>query len=269
LNRFIVIWIIWLAGMTALPAVSVAQNSDDETSNEQKLQQINLLAVDIYESAKAEDYNTARQKLDDLSRLVTDIRYKEITSVEGMEAFIAVINHARRLFNDIHINVQEALISSARIRFASDALLHTNQPLWLNYYSILKEDVKHLSDAKNREDIKDAQKHIEALSIHYSIVRPAVLITRNPEIVEKMDSILTFIKKQAVNELTFKNNLGSGIEQLRFTVDEVFLKEKSTLGPIPGARSRISITIGIAAVIITVLAFVAWKKFQGSQKPIY
>jgi sporulation protein YpjB len=268
LHRLVLIWMIFIMGMTVIPVLSAAQENRDEPSNQQKLEQINQLALDIYQATTAEEYMAARQKLDDMSRLVTEIHYEGIASVEAMEAFTAAINHARRLFNATRFDVQEALISSARIRFASDALLHTNQPLWLNYYSILKDDVRHLSDARERQDLKDAQKHSEDLSLHFSIIRPAVLITRDPEIVEKMDSIVTFINKQVATELTFKNNLESGIEHLQYALDELFFKEKSTLGPISGVHPSISITIGIAAVIISVLAFVAWKKFHGSRKPI-
>jgi sporulation protein YpjB len=255
--------------LISFPNESVALDGAKELTNEAKLNQMNQLAVDIYEATTHEDYMAARQKLDEMSRMVTDIRYKEITSVEGMGAFVDSINEARRLFNAARFEPEAALVSIAKIRFAVDALLHTHQPLWFNYYSVLKEDVAHLQDAKNRLNLEDAQKHSKALSVHYSIIRPAALITRSPEMIEKMDSIVTFIQKQVGSELTLKNNVESGLEHLRYAVDELFLKDKSTLGPIGYVSTPVSIMVGIAAVIISVLSFVAWKKFKASGGPIY
>jgi sporulation protein YpjB len=152
---------------------------------------------------------------------------------------------------------------------AADALFHKNQPLWLNYYATIKEDTNQIIDAKKRNDLQAAQKASASLSAHYSIIRPAIIISRNEEVAVRMDSVITFIEKQVADQANFENNLESGVAPLKLIVEELFFKDKSTLGPIPGVSVPRSIIMGLTSVIITVLSFVAWKKFHGGRKPIY
>jgi sporulation protein YpjB len=251
-----------------LPSVIFAETEAKPLTNHEMLELVNKLATDIYEATNREDYITARKSLEELSKWVMQIDYSEVTSVEGMGAFVDSVNEGREIFVAVRFDPQKALLSIAKIRFAADALIHPNQPLWLNYYSVLKEDITQLQDAKNRKHVNDAKEYTKRLKMHYELIRPAVLISRPVEMVDKMDSILKFIQKQVSSELTLQNNANSGIDHLKFALDELFFKDKTTLGPLYAVSTPLSILMGIASIIVSVLSFVAWKKFNGARRPI-
>lgn len=247
---------------------TAAEPEVESNENAQKIKQLDELSQQLYKATTSKEYMQARKLLDQMSAIVLKLDDAPFKSVEGMEAYINAIVKARRLFNALNFNGEEAVLATARLRFASDALVHPNKPLWLNYYSVMKEDLDNLRDAREREDYQAALVFQRNLSTHFSIIQPAVMITRGAPAVEKVNSILVFIGQQMKSESTFRSNLNSGLENLYYAIEELFLKEKNTLGPMGGMMVPISVTVGIAAVIVTVLTFVAWKKFHGGDKPV-
>lgn len=259
---------VWLCTLL-IPLKVYATENDELLNQQQKLERLNQLSDQVYQHTVSEEFTEAKEKLEQIGHWATKVEFSAITSVEGMNAYIDTVVEAKSLFNSARLDVQQAIMATAKLRFATDALSHPNQPLWLNYYSVLKEDLKNLNQARSDNQLKTAQKHAEALHDHYNVIRPAILINRNSEIVEKMDSVMAFISKQVESELTFQSNMDSGLEHLKLVIDELFLPEKNTLGPIDGVPVPVSLTIGIASVIVTVLSFVAWKKFHAEKKPVF
>lgn len=261
--------VIGILSVIWLPSAGFAADGTEITEDEHKAEQMDQLSNEVFEAVKSENYELAVRSLTQLAQLATEVEYESFTNVEGMEAFSSAIVNAKHTLQAIRINSEQAMVKAATVRLAADALVHKNQPLWLTYYAAIKNDLDQINNALKRIDLKAAQQASEQLHTHYSIIRPAVIISRTEDVAVRMDSVLAFIKLQVSNEANFQRNLESGLGPLKLTVEDLFFKDKSTLGPIPGVNVPRTLIIGLTSVIITVLSFVAWKKFQAGRKPIF
>lgn len=253
---------LWLSFVDNASAKSLPNS---KTDNETLLQQLNALSVVSYEHVSRGEFSQGLIQLKKMKSVMTSIDYSNITTVEGVAALSQSVIDAEKSLSAAKLEEAKALASVGRVRLATDALIHRKQPMWLDYYSVLKSDLKQLDTAiqYRRNDL--ILKQFAVLESHFRMIDPAVRISRAPEEVEKINSILTFVGKQVQLNSGSYTNLQSGVRQLSYGLEELFRKERSTLGPSPGTPAPISITVGIASIVITVLSFVAFKKFRAAK----
>ncbi|MNI98283.1 hypothetical protein D3C73_1571010 [compost metagenome] len=65
-------------------------------------------------------------------------------------------------------------------------------------------------------------------------------------------------------------DIQSGIKNLEMTIDELFLRQKdqSAYLPIPDPQQPILWTLGMGAIIISVLTFAGWRMFLSRQNVV-
>jgi sporulation protein YpjB len=238
-------------------------------SDAAKLEQLNQLAETMYKLAMNGSYMEARSRLLDMSALATRIQYAGVTTIEGVQALTETMTEAQRAFNAVRLRPEEAKLSAAKVRLATDALTHKNDPMWLQYERVLVEDARQMDEGVRTQNAKAVQTAVAGLKAHYDTIRPAVLISRDPQLNEKMDSLLTFLTNQSRATPLPVNNLEQGAIHLRDALDQLFgRKDVSAFVPIADHRRPIVWTIVIGSVITAILAYAAWQMLRDGRSEV-
>jgi len=226
----------------------------------QKVKLLNETAETMYQKVQQGDIPGSRAVLQQISDQVTQIRFEGITSVEGLNALTDTITEAKRVFQAVKFNPDAGKISAAKVRLATDSLTHASQPLWLQYYKQLQDDVnviEQTAKASDKTSLQHASAHIEQ---HYSIIHPSLLISRPAEDVERMDSLVAFVKSQSMSQgMPFRNVLNA-VPPMRQMLDKLFMKREATAYlPYPEPQNPILWTLAFGSVILAALGFAGWR----------
>lgn len=236
----------------------------------EKLEQLHALADELYKRTNEGEFIKARQKLLELGDLVAAMSFNGITTIEGVDALTDTVVEAKREFNAVGLSPDSALKAAARLRLAADALTHPNEPVWLQYYKILKEDTRLLQAYLSKSNGKEAAAQYARLKDHYDTIRPSVWISKAPEEAEKLDSLFTFLRNQLQAKEIRYADTADGLKQLDDALNELFRKSDDRTAYIPIAQPdepvKWSLTIG--SLIILILGYVAWRMFVSERNLI-
>ncbi|MFC5448115.1 sporulation protein YpjB [Paenibacillus aestuarii] len=263
----IIVLIGLLAGCGAVPSEkeTTAQQADPEQM--QKMEFLNQVAEDMYNKTMEGQVVEARSKLQQISDQIPKIHFEGVTSVEGLNALTETITQAKRVFNAASYSNEEGKVAVAKIRLATDALTHKNQPMWLQYYKVLQNDIDELKSTLRPDGQKAAMASYTKLSQHLGVIRPSLLISRQPADVEKLDSLMTFLHSLLNQNPLPMRQLGSGMDHLQQTIDELFMKNKDAIAfvPVTDPIQPIIWSIGIGFIIVSVLSFSAWRMYRSGK----
>jgi sporulation protein YpjB len=268
---------LWLLALCLLVFAAAACENAQERAAEQRLQKsgqanpadlakldtLNRTADEMYKLTMNGEIMQARNKLLQMGAQVTQIHFDGVTSVEGVHALTETITGAKRVFNAAQYQIEEGRLAAAKLRLAADALTHRNEPMWLQYHKVLHDDLNRLEQSVKEGKGKDAAAAFADLNEHYSIVRPAIRISRQPSETEKLDSLFTFMKKQLAAEPMPAANVKTGIAHMRDTVDQIFAQKDATAYlPVIDHSQPILWSLVIGSIIALILSYSAWRMFQ-------
>ncbi|NHN28698.1 hypothetical protein G9U52_02500 [Paenibacillus sp. S3N08] len=226
----------------------------------QKLELLNQTADDMYKKVMQGDLAGGRAALQQLSEQIPQIRYEGITTLEGLNALTTTITQSKRVFNAVNLSPEEGQVSVATIRLATDALTHPREPMWIQHYRLLQDDLEQMErsmHAQNKPELLAADAKFRQ---HIAVLHPSLLISRDPIEIEKLDSLVLFISDQVRSEQELYKQILNVMPSLRHTIDVLFLKKEATAYlPIIDDHNPILWTLVMGTIILTVLSFVAWR----------
>lgn len=232
---------------------------------------LNQIADEMYKQTMDGQVIEARNKLMQMSDQIPKIHFEGVTSVEGLNALTETITQAKRVYNAAAYSPEEGQIAVAKIRLATDALTHKNQPMWLQYYKVLQNDTNILNESVKANKQKEALANFGKLSQHIAIIHPSLLISRDASSVEKLDSLLAFIRTNVNSQPMSVRQLESGLDHLNHVLDDLFMKNKDAIAfvPITDPRQPIIWSLGIGLIIVSVLSFVGWRMYQSGRHIVH
>ncbi|TNJ63574.1 hypothetical protein FE784_25000 [Paenibacillus hemerocallicola] len=239
--------------------------NDNTASSEQlkQVEQLNAAADEMYRYVMDGNMDKARDKLNEVGAKLTGIRFEGITSVEGVSALSESIVQAKRVFQSVQYSQEAGQAAAAKIRLATDALTHANQPMWLQYYKGMKESAYQLEQAVQRRNQRDAVAGLEQLQLRYSTIRPSILISRPSAQAEKLDSLFAFLRNQLSQPEADLKQIGGGLAHLQQSLDELFdRRDKAAYVPMVERPVPIRWIFTFGSIIVAVLAFAAWRIFD-------
>lgn len=252
----ILTWLVCYSLLFIMPTTSLADHHLPEHQKEHKLASLNQLADQFYNAAKAGEIGEARKHIIAINDMVVTVHFEGVVSVEGLEALLETIIAGKQAFAAISLERQEATVAAAKVRLAVDALSHPKNPMWLQYYNVLKADGLALHKAVNSNEETQISEALQRMLAHYAIIRPALLINREPAEVNKMDSYLKFLHNEP------QHMLKKGEYELMLS--ELFERQASSTYVELDAQQHVSMlwTAVIGGIIISVLGYVAWRKYE-------
>lgn len=228
-----------------------------------QLEQLNAAADDMYRHTMDGNVSKARERLDEIGTKVTGMSFAGIASVEGLTALSESIVEAKRVFQAVQYVPESGQAAAAKIRLATDALTHANEPMWLAHYKGMKESADRLEQAVGKRNQREAAASLDELQFRYAVIRPSVWISRTPSQAEKLESLLAFLRKQLSQPQINESELGGALAHLQQTLDELFgRKEQAAYVPMIESRLPVRWLLLFGSMIVGVLAFAAWRIFD-------
>lgn len=181
-------------------------------------------------------------------------------SIEAIRELSTVIIELEQSLNRITPNEEEIRITAIRLQVAFDAVSHPHQPLWKQYYNPIKKHIQHVKEAVEQKDLESAQEAVKQLTDEFQMIRPALVITKSPSTVQKVDSLLKFIEKQAD-----WSKLDQGITQLETLLQPLFFGTEKDVLAVTREMSGVSVhtfTLWLSCFIAGVLTYVSWTRYQ-------
>lgn len=263
----LIFFTIMLAGCASAELSGSSDRSNDkqdgrsvssEERRSQLLRSLDLQAGDMYKAVQQNDFVRAREHVNHLSELVTQIPFNGITTIEGAEALLASITTTKELLSSVQIEPERLVMAAAQVRLATDALIHPNHPMWYEYYHVMQDDTKQLQKAiESGQNLLQAVQNMQA---HYAIIRPSVLITHEPQVNEKVESLLSFFMQHANKP---EAGMIGSVQQLSLVWDELFARSNvSAYVPFADSGEPLYWSLVIGSIIITTLCFAAWRRYR-------
>ncbi|WP_166239422.1 sporulation protein YpjB [Paenibacillus turpanensis] len=243
------------------------QNPADQIDQEQAaaVNWLDRTAQSFYRTASDGNAQEAREQLQLLESGIRKLRFEGVTSVEGMQALTTVVSDAKRTFNSADFNVDEGFVRAAQVRLAVDALTHKSQPMWHQYYKVMKDDVRGLEKALETPEAVQLRELIVNADNHYRIIRPSVLISKSPTEAETMDSLFKALHTFSTQENSKPEQLKPIVGQLSSEIDRLFGKgtsDKDAFAPVNPPASPFMLISIIGSIIVSVLTYVGYRRYQ-------
>lgn len=285
----VVMVFFWLLSGVDVERVSAAQEglsggSNDESrpstrlnsdtgiailNGENGAQQLEQSADALYRYVLEGNVIKVREEMDEISRIFVSSSFEGMTSVEGINALSGVIMDLKADVASVQISPQRWESSAAKLRLAVNSLNHPRQPIWLQYYKLIREDLNTMEQNGSANDLPGWKTALERLQSRYDNIRPAVIISRQPEIVNAFDSWLSYAagipsSSQKIERARLVEIVSYGQEAARV----MFGKEKDEPAlSLPLASQEYGIWALLAAsFIIAVLVYAAYRKYRGESQ---
>lgn len=232
-------------------------------------EQLERAAESLYGYVLEGDVTKVRQVTDEISRIFVSSSFEGLTSVEGINALSGVIIDLKAAVAAVKITPQEIETTAVKLRLAANSLNHPEQPIWLQYYKLVHEDLNAMENSGAVNDMAGWKTALGKLQTRYENIRPAVIVSRQPEVVNAFDSWLSYAagilsSSQKIERTRLIEIVSYGQDAVRV----MFGKDKNEQAlSLPLSQHEFGVWGGLAAsFIICSLAYVAYRKYRGENQ---
>ena len=235
---------------------------------EERWNQIDRLSERLYHESVSEQMVKALGTMKDIEGLLLDRGMFAYMTVEQLNALTGVIVLVKGELQAVQIQQERLVDAASKLRLAVDAITHPKKPMWLQYERVLHQEMTDMLLAQTKEEwLKQSQAWIE----HVERIMPAVAITRSPQTVEMMQSLVTLVKQTMQDE--------GRIDQAKIALrDAENLWMKSLFG-ITGDQAAWATPVHtevpwrmimwLACIVSVTLAYVGYIKYRYREEPTY
>ncbi|MGM0880442.1 MAG: sporulation protein YpjB [Bacillota bacterium] len=257
---------VWGDSATLSPYISILS-----TSPYNQLSRLDETANALYEAANTDNRQAGFLHVQQLERMIEG----ELKGKSGkMEGWAAIEQDAKAIEQTITSSEASSgwLMEAARIRLATDALVRPEHALWLQYESIMLDDLSRVEKAWKRQtgdgaiaaratmnSLQEHAKRIEpAISMIYGSMHGAELNER----IRYTNQLLETKKSNALNEVMINHSL----KALHTAIVKMFdhsgrAEVMPAVAPLATANP-LSWTLFLGAIISAVLTYSGWRKYK-------
>ncbi len=255
-------WFIFLLIFSFVFLQAGAGHADESFAQEKETW--SGLANQVSEYVNEQNYLAARDALAILSkRFANSNLVDQKLTVPAIHTLSAMIMDLERNLNQVRPSPSKIKQSALRMQIAFDAVSHSHQPLWLQYYSRLKQDADLLSEAARAKNKMDYEKRLVSFYDHYLLIRPALVVSKSQITVEKLDSLMTFIRK--TEDWSDRER---GLKQWKSLMYPLFYgSEKDVMAAVHKWNENVikQMIFLMLGLIVSVLVYVSWRKYPGKE----
>jgi sporulation protein YpjB len=246
-----------------------AQTEEQTITEVQRLtmQQLNEISESAYEDMEAGDLEAMKVKVAQLAALASKLSYEGVATIDGIQVISQSIAETMHALNATRPDDHKVTMSMVRTRLVIDALSHKEQPMWLGFRKQVVQDLDALSAAARNADDQAASQSLALWKGHVSLIRPAIIVSREMSDAIKLDSITAFLDHEV--KAGEWEAIRQAMPDLQDTVKQIFDERQNndheTVAPIaptsePPHPLLWSLTLG--TMIVLVLTWVAWRKYN-------
>lgn len=271
----------WSAGVSALfllfgfCSLKIAWGSPDQKGEKPspaatlQANALNLEVEKLYQLVEEGNLIATNESLRRVQSLFEASSFKGLTSVEGIQVLAESIVEMKETTASAKLEPKQWMMSAGKLRLAVDSLNHPKDGIWLQYYKVIREDLQMMEQSAAKQDRDGIKKAYTTLEDHYELIRPALVIQRKPEEVSMIESWLSYAG--GVVSTSNPSQVREMIPQGEAIVNILFGKKKdepalAALGEVEGPWFG---RLFFAAFILSVLTFVAYRKYKGQKNGYY
>jgi sporulation protein YpjB len=222
----------------------------------------------IHQLVKEKQWTEARETLAKLAAGYSraDFSGQDI-SLEAIHALSECLLDLEGKLNQVRPDPASILSSAVRLRLAFDALSHPNQPLWHGRYQDIIRKAEAVERAVKSGEGEEVRKAVAALDGEYRLIRPAVVVSKSPQTVEKVDSMMAYLRTQANLAEMDREALMDGVKRFKQMMDPLFYgseKDVVSLGRSMEVPEVLPF-LWVGGMIALVLAYVGWRMYRAEQ----
>ncbi|EHS56548.1 sporulation protein YpjB [Paenibacillus kribbensis] len=232
--------------------------------NANGIQKLDQAAAILYRDVMDGNIEKARADVGEVSRWFSTGQVQAALSVEAIHALSGSILEVQQATQSVQASPDEWVKAAANLRLATDALAHPRQPLWQQYYKILKEDVSGLNTQFAKGNMKGFAAGAAVLEDHYETIRTAALIDGKTSEVVRTDSWISYVKGLGDQQNVDASAIRGALEQGNPTLNALFGREKdaTALAPFIPRESERRAELAIGMVVLLALTYVGYRKYR-------
>lgn len=249
---------IWWTGGTYL---AWADHIEPDPQARQWAKQADQVEQKVVKEEWAEAREELRKLADQFSG--SDLTRIDLT-VEGLGALSETLVEADQQLNRVMIQPKELTRAVERVHLAFDALAQPHQPLWHRYEGMFQDQMNQVRNNLKRGRHKEARRSIETILQSYNQIRPALVVIRSPSTVEKVDALMTFLKKEGAKQKLEPGTVESALDQWAKMIPPLFYGSEEEVVALAGTDPP-PLVVALATLggfIAMVLGYVVWLKFK-------
>lgn len=155
----------------------------------------------------------------------------------------------------------------ARFRFATDTITHPDQPMWLQYADILRNDMDQMLQAVDSMQWKETSlKWLE----HMDRILPAASLQRSANTIEMIQSVVALIQQSHQSKVsmeqvkrTLQDYEGMWMKELFGASKDLTTFSVNNEEPLP-----LRAIIWLTCIVTVTLAYVAYQKYRDDEEQI-
>ena len=249
-------------------------NGQSETSPAASIQAkaLNKEVEQLYRHVEEGNVQAVLEDVRRVSGMFEASSFQGLTGVEGIHALAESILEMKEATARATQEPQHWMVSAGKLRMATDSLIHTRDALWLQYYKVIREDLRVMGEYAVQQDQAGMRRAYDSLSEHYELIRPSVVIQRKPEEVNMMESWISYAGGLVSSGDTAQ--VQKVAPQGEEMINTLFGKKKDepALAPLGEVKEPWTWQLVIGAFILAALTFAGYRKYRGqlySAKPMF
>lgn len=233
-----------------------------EDEKQAKWQKLNELAEEALLFAKKQEFAASKKSINDLAAHFIRIEIGQyVDRIEQAQILLDSIVQAKNTLNPIEPNQEQVEHKIWRLRLALDAVSHKKQPLWINYYPTLAKTISEVMYSIEHNERDRFYHLLNQLSAQFEMVRPAMIVSHPPGVVEKLDSQLSYLQTNKGELWQNKDRAMQMMKAFERQMKTAFFQKVDN-----SLQSLLFIILGIGTLICSVLSYVAWRKYKGERE---
>ncbi|MDQ8735426.1 sporulation protein YpjB [Paenibacillus sp. LHD-38] len=242
-------------------------------SRDKQLERLDVIVSSLYEAAYSNNRQVGFQDIQQLKRVLeSELRH----SVGKMEGWSAIEKDTELIEQKLMKGVSDSswLMEASRIRLASDALVRPDQALWLQYESVMLEDLSRVEKAWKRQTDDGAiaaRASMTSLETHAVRISTAISIQfgsmREAELKERINYTNRLLDASVINktnEAMIDRSLSAMKESLNRMFAQSRAEEETTAAVSTPISNPLSWTFFLGAFISAILTFTGWRKYKNN-----
>lgn len=260
----------WGNPLWASPAANGQSESSPAASIQAKA--LNKEVEQLYRHVEEGNVQAVLEDIRRVSGLFEASSFQGLTGVEGIHALAESILEMKEATARATQEPQHWMVSAGKLRMAADSLIHARDALWLQYYKVIREDLRVMGQYAQQQDQAGMRRAYDSLSEHYELIRPSVVIQRKPEDVNMMESWISYAGGLVASgdAAQVEKVVPQGEEMMNMLFGKK--KDEPALAPLGEVKEPWTWQLVIAAFILAALTFAGYRKYRGqlySTKPMF
>lgn len=260
----VVFAVVLLLSVCVPPGIAEARDQPKAANPAKEIEGLDHAAAVLYRDVMDGNIEKARADVAEVSRWFSMGQVQTALSVEAIHALSGSILEVQQATQSVQASPDEWVKAAASLRLATDALAHRNQPLWQQYYKILKEDVSGLNSQFAKGNMKGFAAGAAVLEDHYETIRTAALIHGKSTEVVRTDSWISYIKGLGQQQNVDASAIRGALEQGNLTFNALFGREKdaTALAPFIPQESEHRAELAIGIMVLLALTYAGYRKYR-------